>query len=121
MVTVKIGGEDYSQYAVLPVKWSALLDERLDEATLELKPVPVRIFTPMTEVTVESDAADLYCVVANDESIETPPGSGVYFHTLTLVEATKKLEREPCETLAFQNNLGRTYTGNPLPAEPVYE
>ena len=128
MVTnIIIDGVNYTKNAVLPIKWGGLLDERLDEGHLSLKSVAKNIFEPLTPVelslgiTAKPQTETCDFVVASDEASENPPGSGQYDHELTLIEPTKLLERIPCETLSFQNSLGRTYTYDAVPAEPVYE
>ncbi len=125
-VNIKISGVNYDDNAVAPFKWSKLLDERLDEARLSLKSVEKDIFTPLStvEITValnDKPPRSLDYAIATDQASEVPPGSGQYDHELTLIEPTKIMERVSCETLSFQNSLGRTYTANAVEAEPVYE
>lgn len=125
MIQIKIDGVDYSQYAVQPFKWENLLDERLDHAMITLKAVPVYRFYPLSMVeitaTLGSTSETRYYVIGDDSPSENPSGSGLYDHQLPLLEVTKKSERDTTNTLVYLNNLGRTYTGNPLPVEPVYE
>lgn len=49
---VLIDGTDYTNHVPFPFKWSALLDEQLDEATLELVRVPIENFEPHLGVVV---------------------------------------------------------------------
>lgn len=96
---VLIDGTDYTNHVPFPFKWSALLDEQLDEATLELVRVPIENFEPLLDVVVkvwnDSDETRVIThnmLVANDEAHEIPVGSGKYNHTLYLIEETKYLE-----------------------------
>lgn len=96
---VLIDGTDYTNHVPFPFKWSALLDEQLDEATLELVRVPTENFEPLLDVVVkvwnDSDETRVIThnmLVANDDAHEIPVGSGKYNHTLYLIEETKYLE-----------------------------
>ena len=96
---VLIDGTDYTNHVPFPFKWSALLDEQLDEATLELVRVPIENFEPLLDVVVkiwnDSDETRVIThnmLVANDDAHEIPVGSGKYNHTLYLIEETKYLE-----------------------------
>lgn len=125
MIQVKINGTDYTKYAVQPFKWNDLLDERLDEAVLTLKAVPEAYFMPLSVVevtaTLNGETKTRYYVAGNATPDENPPQSGLYDFELPLIEATKLLERDNSDTLIFLNNLGRTYTGNPILVDPIYE
>ena len=94
----------------IPVKYGKLLDEQLDYAQLSLVRIKKARFAPMTKarITIESNTEDggvqggvLEYLVADDTSEETPVGSGIYNHTLTLIEYTKFLECFPLESLCF--------------------
>ena len=52
---VLIGGTDYTNHVPFPFKWSALLDEQLDEAALELMRVPIENFEPLLGVVVSKN------------------------------------------------------------------
>lgn len=104
-LTITIDGVDYTQHTALPVKWNALLDERLDEGRLSLHHTQKDLFRIGAEVFIN----DMGFVIAEDEAVETPPGSGFYNHELILIEPTKELEGIVVESLTFTNNLGRTY------------
>lgn len=123
---ISINEVDYSANALLPFKWSGLLDERLDEARISLKGTSVPTFTPQTPVTVTLSVGDeaplvLDYVISADEATEIIQGSGKFDHELTLIEPTKILEGIAGDTTVYQNNLGRTYASNPIKAEPIYE
>ena len=54
----------------------------------------------------------LFYVIANDNSIEVPIGSGRYDHTLYLIELTKILEGFIGDSITFTNALGNNYLDN---------
>lgn len=51
-------------------------------------------------------------LVATDNSVEKPIGSGKYEHQIYLIEFTKYLERFVCDSISFTNALGNNYTGD---------
>lgn len=123
---ITIDGIDYTKHVPMPVKWSSLLDERLDEGRLSMRNVPVAIFEPLSEVVITlTDKTDevttLTFLVSTDESSEIPVGSGRYNHEISLIEETKKLEGIISESLTYTNALGRDYTTDPKAAIVVYE
>ena len=137
--------EDYSRYAVLPLKWANLLDEQLDEANVTLKKVPQEYFLPLRKVRVTlinspdalfggdeeiksraennatitfndrtkkiSETLTINFVIANDNSIENPVGSGKFDHEIYLIELTKILEGFIGDSITFTNPLGNNYGG----------
>lgn len=114
---VLIDGTDYTNHVPFPFKWSALLDEQLDEAALELMRVSVENFEPLLDVVVkvwnDSDETRVIThnmLVANDEAHEIPPGSGKYNHTLYLIEETKYLEGFYVRSHGYVNTLNNYYT-----------
>lgn len=125
MVTLMIDGVDYAKHLIVPYKINRLLDERLDEARLSLRHVPVDIFDMGVPVTLSTElngeTKDFQFLMSADEAEEVPVGSGRYNHEIALIELTKELENYVMPTLKFTNSLGRTYTDNPTKVEPVYE
>lgn len=123
--TLTINGENYSKFLILPYKINRLLDERLDEARLSLRHVPVDIFemgVPVTlSVDLNGETKEFQFLMSADEAEEVPVGSGRYNHEIALIELTKELENYVMPTLKFTNSLGRTYTDDPTKVEPVYE
>lgn len=113
-VTLSINEEDYTKYLPLPIKWSSLLDERLDEGRLSLRQCPASLFSPLSEcvigVSEDGEESTKTFLVSADESTEAPAGSGLYNHEIMLIEETKKLEGIIIDSLTFTNSLGRTYT-----------
>ena len=49
---IKIDEKDYTAHTVFPIKWSKLLDERLDETRLTLKSLKENVFAPLTSAQV---------------------------------------------------------------------
>lgn len=117
--TVQIGGVDYTHRVPFPIKWSQLLDEQLDEASLMLIRTKTKNIPPLTDVVItmwnEKDPSvtqTLNMIVASDKSDEIPAGSGRYNHEMYLIEQTKYLEGFLCRSQGYVNSLGRNYTGN---------
>ena len=115
--TVQIGGVDYTHRVPFPIKWSQLLDEQLDEASLMLIRTKTKNIPPLTDVVItmwnEKDPSvtqTLNMIVASDKSDEIPAGSGRYNHEMYLIEQTKYLEGFFCRSQGYVNSLGRIYT-----------
>jgi hypothetical protein len=113
---VLIDGTDYTNHVPFPFKWSALLDEQLDEATLELVRVPIDNFEQLLDVVVkvwnDSDETRVIThnmLVANDDAHEIPVGSGKYNHTLYLIEETKYLEGFYVRSHGYVKSLKKKY------------
>lgn len=74
--SVTINDVDYTKYAVYPLKWGNLLDERLDEAYVTLKFVPKSLqdgsFRPLSLVTLSID-----CFPWTYQDEEQPAADGV--------------------------------------------
>lgn len=107
---------DYTANVPFPIKWSDLLDEQLDEATLTLMRTTVQNFPPFVKVVItryntenETNKTSATFFAATDKGDEIPPGSGKYNHTLYLIEETKWLERFIIPSCGFVNALGRIY------------
>jgi hypothetical protein len=96
----------------IPLKYGKLLDEQLDHATVDLVRVKKKEFPLFSKASIEiidgsgENNVETY-LIANDNSFETPVGSGCYNHTLTLIELTKYLECFPLENLCFTNPRGQ--------------
>lgn len=112
---------DYTLWknVAIPVKFGQMLDEQLDYAVVSLSRIKRRIFKPLTRcklvitTTTEyggTQSKTIEYFVANDDYTETPVGSGVYNHELSLIELTKFLECFPVETLCFTNPNGNDFT-----------
>ena len=99
--------------AVFPFKMGDLLDEKLDEASVVFFD-RVKAHKPLTEFRADfynNGAPDNdyqeknteYFILANDNSVEFPSGSGVYRHDVYLIERTKLLEGVLCPSITFTN------------------
>ena len=101
---------------VFPFMWGELLDERLDEANLTVYDSPVKTYPRLTDVRVTitngAKVKNEYFIIASDNSLELPAGSGKYKHELYLIERTKLLEGIFCSTITFTNAKGTLFTGN---------
>ena len=104
---------------VCPIKYGKLLDEQLDYAKISLFRIRKKEFKPLTKaritvtsVTVDGGTQSITnnYFVADDTYTESPVGSGIYNHEITLIELTKFLECFPLETLCFTNPSGNTYS-----------
>ena len=104
----------------LPVKWNALLDERLDEGRLSLRHETTKLYPIGAPVSIKVNDTQKNFIISADESTEVPVGSGYYNHELSIIEPTKILEGIVVESLTFTNNLGRTYVGEPKYAVPIW-
>lgn len=123
-IAVYVNGINLTRYVVMPIKWANLLDEQLDEATLSLRNCPVKVIPPLTPVeirinnsvimgakTVYNKTLTKYMIVADQpDSSENPVGSKRYNHDLSIIEATKLLERVVVDSITFTNNLGRQFS-----------
>lgn len=116
---VIIDGTDYTNHVPFPLKWSALLDEQLDEASMQLVRVPVDNFEALINVTVKvwndeapDDVITHNFLVANDEAKEVPVGSGKYNHSLYLIEETKYLEGFQVRSHGYVDSLRNNYRVN---------
>lgn len=120
--SVMIGEEDYTDYTVYPIKWSKLLDERLDETRISMKQCNKNIISPLTYATItlkdkNNNTILLRNIVSTDEAVETPVGSGRYNHEMMQLEETKLLEGIVVDALTFTNNLGRHYASYSQPID----
>lgn len=112
---------------ILPFKYRDALDEALDSATIELDRTKMALIEPLIPVTVEITSAtgngteteEMTYIVATDDSFETPVGSGLYHHMISLIEETKYLEGFICDSLCVTHHGGNVYTANAKPVTPV--
>lgn len=113
-IKVEINGIDYTKNVQFPYKFSNLLDEQLDEASLTLVKCKDKIFKPLTDVkvTITDGAKQIIqnMLVASDKADEIPVGSGKYKHELYLIEQTKYLECFVVRSIGFFNPLGKKFT-----------
>lgn len=128
-IEVYIDGVRYRNAAVYPFNFMDVLDATLDSATLELDRVRKEVFEVLTEVTIilksngsrgEQEYSTSW-LVSHDESYESPVGSGLYRHSLSLVEPTKFAEGFICDSICVTHPGGNVYTANAKPVTPVEE
>jgi hypothetical protein len=82
------------------------LDEQLDFAVVELFNTPIKEpFKPFSAVSVGS-----MDFILSDDQVQEYVGTGLYKHTITLIEETKEAERIICGAKSFTNPLVRDYT-----------
>lgn len=111
---------NFYENVVLPFKYGKFLDEQLDYAVITLERIPKKRFDLLDIVNVsirvvdsqnqEDDILSDNMLIVNDESFESPVGSGLYRHEITVIEATKLAEGIQVESLCFTNANGNDYT-----------
>ena len=78
-----------------------------------------------TTITIDNgkvtETLALFYVIANDNSIEVPIGSGRYDHTLYLIELTKILEGFIGDSITFTNAFGNNYLNAAANVTYTYE
>lgn len=97
---------------VFPFSWGELLDERLDEAYITVYDSKEQTYKRLSELEItittnlntkiEASKA-YYFIIASDNSVELPIGSGLYKHEIYLIERTKLLEGIHCSSITFTN------------------
>ena len=111
---------NFYENVVLPFKYGKFLDEQLDYAVITLERIPKKRFDLLDIVNVsirvvdsqnqEDDILSDNMLIINDESFESPVGSGLYRHDITIIEATKLAEGIQVESLCVTNPSGNDYT-----------
>lgn len=108
--------------SVFPFTSGELLDERLDEGNISFYSFAEK-YKPTTEVRIsffvdgEPDNDDRgsnteYYIIANDNAVEYPAGSGRYKHETYIIERMKLTEGILCPSITFTNSL-------PLASNPI--
>ena len=101
------GGKWHDMRCVFPLNYGDKLDEQLDECYLNTILDTKEEYLPTTEVEIDinDDGAEVVknYIVASDNAMECPIGSGKYKHELHLIEPTKLMEGIICQSLAFTN------------------
>lgn len=100
---------------VFPFSVGELLDERLDEAYMTVYDSPVQHYARLTDIRAtiyngENTPKAEYFIIASDNSVELPAGSGKYKHDIYLIERTKMLEGIFCSSITFTNSRGNGYS-----------
>lgn len=104
---------------VFPFSWGELLDERLDEAYITVYDSPEANYKRLTDVKISiwnktdkgTKVKDEHFIIASDNAIELPVGSGKYKHEIYLIERTKLLEGIFCSSITFTNAKSNNYLG----------
>lgn len=111
---------------VLPFTYGTTLDDSLDSGKIMIsQSTREAIIKPFTRVriTISEDGAEkdtIDCIVANsDRVMRRLSEPKLYDHTLELVELTKLLEREVCDTMTVTNYLGHDYLAGNTIVEPT--
>ena len=69
---VKINGVDYSKYLIAPVNIQFKLDKSLDEGSIVLKGIPVKLFPQQSDVEIklndETEERKYEFIISNDFS-----------------------------------------------------
>lgn len=100
---------------VRPFSYTEAEDETLDSGTIQLVGStyadPIR---PMTYCKIEfGETGRFDCVISNTKRVKrTFSGTTLYDWQIEVVELTKVLERQICDSMTFTNYLGHNYTGN---------
>ncbi len=125
--TLEITIDGVAYQGCYPFNFENVLDATLDSATIILERIPVPVFEPLTTVMVAivTNASNGLTrnltdwIIEADESYEAPVGSGLYHHSIALVEPTKYFEGFICDSLCVTHPGGNVYTGNAKPVEPA--
>lgn len=122
---IKINGVDYSKYLIAPVNIQFKLDKSLDEGSIVLKGIPVKLFPQQSDVEIklndETEERKYEFIISNDFSKAEPVGSGIYYHEIKLVERTKLLEFLIVESISFNNPLEKNILGTQVLPINVYK
>jgi len=106
---------DITKQVIMQINDSGQYDSILDSSQLTLltnSREPIRPFTKIIiRITDDNeDVENIYRYVSKDTVVNCAKGNNpIYKHVLTLVEATKRLEREACDNLSFTNYLSENY------------
>lgn len=107
---ITINNIDITQYVTLPISTNLKLDESLDGNVLVLKGTQIKsAFEPLDLVLISyDDGAEERWLVATDACQRQITGKkNFYTHNINLIEETKKLEGEICDTITFTNALSK--------------
>ena len=103
------------------------LDEQLDYAMFTIERVEKEKIPLLSVCSVEvtdDEGTETVCrnwLIVGDEAFESPVGSGLYNHDITLIEGTKLAEGIPVESLCFTNPSGRAFYTNNAVAPELYQ
>lgn len=110
-----------------PFTYGFALDDTLDSGKIVL---PFSTAEPIVKpfsrvrITISEDGTQVDCIDAlcsnAQRTAKARVGVKTYEHTIELVELTKRLEREVCDTMTVTNYLGHDYTSSQIPAPYSY-
>lgn len=113
---------------VQPFTYGTTLDDSLDSGKIMIsQSTREAIIKPFTRIriTISEDGAEkdtIDCIVANsDRVMRRMSEPKLYDHTLELVELTKLLEREVCDTMTVTNYLGHDFIQGATEVQPQTE
>lgn len=119
---VQVKDKDSDPWQILhgwarPFTYGFTLDDTLDSGKIVL---PFSTAEPIVKpfsrvrITINEDGAQVDCIDAlcsnAQRTAKARVGVKTYEHTIELVELTKRLEREVCDTMTVTNYLGHDYT-----------
>lgn len=121
---VQVKDKDSDPWQILhgwarPFTYGFTLDDTLDSGKIVL---PFSTAEPIVKpfsrvrITINEDGTQVDCIDAlcsnAQRTAKARVGVKTYEHTIELVELTKRLEREVCDTMTVTNYLGHTYSSN---------
>lgn len=121
-----LDGVRYLNCAVFSFNFEDVLDATLDSASITVDRLPIEVIEPLTPVSViiisngalGEERLSFDWLVSTDVSEESPVGSGLYRHTLSLIEQTKYGEGFIVDSTCVTHPSGNVYTENAKPVEP---
>jgi hypothetical protein len=112
---------------VRPFTYGTTLDDTLDSGKINVKCATygkvIKPFTLLSIAIYEDNVLQdtVYCLVANAErEMVRRDGTPLYNHNIEVVELSKLLERDVCDTMTVTNYLGHDYMQGAQTALPVW-
>lgn len=112
---------------VRPFTYGTTLDDTLDSGKINVKSATygkvIKPFTLLSIAIYEDNVLQdtVYCLVANAErEMVRRDGTPLYNHNIEVVELSKLLERDVCDTMTVTNYLGHNYTQGGSIAQPAF-
>lgn len=112
---------------VRPFTYGTTLDDTLDSGKINVKCATygkvIKPFTLLSIAIYEDNVLQdtVYCLVANAErEMVRRDGTPLYNHNIEVVELSKLLERDVCDTMTVTNYLGHNYTQGGSIAQPTF-
>ena len=112
---------------VRPFTYGTTLDDTLDSGKINVKCATygkvIKPFTLLSIAIYEDNVLQdtVYCLVANAErEMVRRDATPLYNHNIEVVELSKLLERDVCDTMTVTNYLGHNYTQGGSIAQPAF-